>query len=53
MLICPVCVKTVSNWAMATGKAIQINAIMYHIVCVGETKIREIAEGKWQPIKDP
>ena len=53
MKICPVCTESISNWSMACGKVVQINGILYHIACVGETRIKEVEEGKWQPQKTP
>ena len=53
MRICPICVKEISNWSHATGKAVKINGIFYHINCLSETKVQEIIDGKWQPIKAP
>lgn len=53
MKICPVCVDVVTNWAVATGKAVQINGILYHLKCVEESSTKAVAEGKWEPIKSP
>ena len=50
--ICPVCAESISSWSMATGKVVQINGILYHIRCIGETKVKAISEGKWEPLKD-
>ena len=53
MVICPICVNEISMWAQAGGKVVKINGILYHLTCVSESKVKEIAEGKWQPIKSP
>lgn len=41
---CPVCAHRVSNWHMATGKAITINELLYHISCIGDITIKELSE---------
>ena len=53
MTICPACGESISNWSQAVGKIAKINGILYHIKCVAESTVKEIAQGKWEPIKSP
>lgn len=51
-VLCPVCIKEVSNWSVATGKAVKIRGVLIHLNCLEGSTIRQ-AEEKWEPIKAP
>lgn len=51
MTLCPICIQRISSFAMATGKIVQINGILYHIACCGELRIADLEHHQIQGVK--
>lgn len=45
MIICPLCIKEISNFAMAIGRTVKIGTVIYHIACVADKTIKEVEGG--------
>lgn len=42
MILCPGCLKEISNWARVTCKVAKINGVYHHIACLGDRTIKDV-----------